>query len=234
MNSPVTAVIFDLDGCLVDSETMNIAAIAQEIHEMGVPDVTFEDIRAKFLGVSMHVISDHVTKLTGKECRQEFIDRVEARLFKEYRNNLHRFNGVDEMLSTLKEKGVLTAVATGSSIRRMNKTLTFSGLSRWLEDVAYSAEQVKYGKPAPDIFLLAARELGVSPEDCIVFEDSPHGVEGAVAAGMKVVGFVGGSHLDGIRDTHTALLKSKGAFVVATDIPGALKAFLSPEPLADV
>ncbi|SCM66659.1 HAD family hydrolase [Donghicola eburneus] len=220
------AVIFDLDGCLVDSETLSINAIAEEIRDMGVSDVTYDYIRDRFLGVSMRVICEHVAEQTGKTCADDFVDRVEERLFARYRSDLRQIDGVTPMLDVLKDRGIPVAIATGGSIRRMGETLRISGLASYFESTSFSADQVEHGKPAPDLFLLAAQELGVDPEACAVMEDSPHGIQGARAAGMRAIGFVGGTHLDPMRDGHRALLLSKGAAQVCETIPDTLSALL--------
>ena len=75
----------------------------------------------------------------------------------------------------------------------------------------FCVDDVEKGKPAPDLFLSAARQIQTEPENCIVIEDSPHGIKGAVAAGMSVVGFVGGSHLKGKTDVHAQVLREAGA-----------------------
>jgi len=229
MTSTPAAIIFDLDGCLVDSEPLSIGAIVEVAHEMGVSHVTFDDIRARFLGVSMRVICAELTRCTGQAAYAEFVDRVETRLFTTYKERLCQIDGVVAMLSTLKQNNIVMAVATGGSIRRMNETLLISGLAPWFENTAFSADQVEHGKPAPDLFLFAAAELGVPADKCVVLEDSPHGVRGAVDAGMRVVGFVGGSHLEGMRKAHTELLISKGADTVAGTLMDALAAFLPDE-----
>mgnify|MGYP006138908225 FL=1 len=228
MTSAPAALIFDLDGCLVDSEPLSIGAIVEVVHEMGFSDVTFEDIRARFLGVSIQVICAELT--LGTE-QAEFVDRVEARLFASYKKHLRQVEGVVEMLTTLKQNNIPVAVATGGSMRRMSETLKISGLDTWFERSAFSADQVDHGKPAPDLFLFAAAKLGVPADRCVVLEDSPHGVQGAVAAGMRVVGFVGGSHLDGIRNAQTDLLTSKGADAVSVTLSDALAAFLPNDML---
>ncbi|NVO24337.1 HAD family hydrolase [Donghicola mangrovi] len=220
------AVIFDLDGCLVDSEILSISAITEEIQDMGAPQVTYDYIRDRFLGVSMRVICEHVAEQTGKTCADDFVDRVEARLFARYRTDLRQIEGAAAMLDTLRDMGIPVAIATGGSIRRMGETLGVSGLAGYFQGAAFSADQVERGKPAPDLFLLAARELGVDPADCVVMEDSPHGIQGALAAGMRAVGFVGGSHLDPMREAHRTLLLSKGAERVCDTIPETLNAML--------
>lgn len=220
------AVIFDMDGCLVDSEPLCINAVVHILHEIGITDVTADEIRKRFLGVSMRIMCVEVAGRHGRTCPEDFVDRVENRLAKDFREKLRPIDGVTDMLGMLRKRDITMAVATGASIRRMNDTLTIGGLADWFEGVAFSADQVERGKPAPDLFLLAARELGVRPDECVVLEDSPHGIEGALAAGMQAIGFVGGSHLEGIRDAHAALLKAKGAMTLASDMVDVIEAIV--------
>jgi beta-phosphoglucomutase-like phosphatase (HAD superfamily) len=91
---------------------------------------------------------------------------------------------------------------------------------------AFSADLVSRGKPAPDIFLLAAEKLGVAPQNCAVLEDSPHGIKGAVEAGMRAVGFVGGSHLAGRRADHAEILRAAGADHVISHLSEAIAALV--------
>ena len=103
---------------------------------------------------------------------------------------------------------------------RWTECSTASAIPAWTKYFAgraFSADQVARGKPAPDLVLHAAHELGVAPEDCAVVEDSPHGILGAVAAGMRAIGFVGGSHMEGIRERQAERLRDAGADVVVTN-----------------
>lgn len=212
------AVIFDLDGCLVDSEPYSLEAISAEMRELGDTDAHWLDLRDNFLGVSLSVIMDHISQRIGKSCPDDFPHRFEARLFALYEKHLQRIEGVDNMLDVLQDTEISWAIGTGGSVNRMNKTLQMVDLAPRFEGRGFSAEQVNHGKPAPDLFLFAAEKIGVAPKDCLVFEDSPHGVKGAIAAGMRAVGFVGGSHLEGIRDQHKDRLLAAGAEVVLTDL----------------
>ena len=221
---PDRAVIFDLDGCLVDSEPLSIGAIIAEMAALGIPGATFEAIRDSFLGVSMRVICDHVAEKLGVDCPPDFTDRVERRLFESYRTGLRLIDGVEGLLDRLEGAGIPFAIATGGSIRRMTYTLDCAGLTGRFPRRAFSADQVARGKPAPDIFLFAAAQLQVAPSACVVVEDSPLGVAGAVAAGARAVGFVGGSHLDGRRGAHGALLAARGASPVLPDMSGMFEA----------
>lgn len=212
------AVIFDLDGCLVDSEPHSLAAIAAEMRALGIEDATPEEIGARFLGVSLSVILDHVAKRSGSACPPDFAEKFERRLFARYEAGLERIPGVPELLDQLVEAGLPMAIGTGGSLLRLATTLRISGLAPYFEGRGFSADQVARGKPAPDLFLLAARELGVPPEECVVIEDSPHGVAAARAAGMRAIGFTGGSHLDGRRKAHADILERAGAEEVLADM----------------
>lgn len=220
------AVIFDLDGCLVDSERFVLAAIVAAMRDFGVEDASSSEFGGRFLGMSFSVISDYVAERLGKPCPDDFIDRVESRLFETYPTELEIIDGVGGMLDACQAAGLKTAIATGSSIRRMHKTLEITGLDTRFTGTAFSADEVSHGKPAPDLFLLAAERIGASPKECVVLEDSPHGVEGAIAANMRAVGFVGGSHLADIREKHAIHLKSVGAETVLTNLCDDLGALI--------
>lgn len=210
MHSPA-AVIFDLDGCLVDSEPLCLEVIASEMRSLGINGMTVHDIRDRFLGVSIQDICRHVSERLGQTCQDDFIDRVETSLLREYQTRLQQMENAERLLDRLSNAGIKTALATGSSLRRMAATLEISGLASYFQGTAYSAEQVTNGKPAPDLFLLAARGIATDPKNCVVIEDSPHGVKGAISAGMRAIGFVGGTHLHDIRSRQTQRLTSAGA-----------------------
>ncbi len=209
--SPIKAVIFDLDGCLVDSEPLSLEAIASEMRALGLKDATAEEIGDKFLGVAMPVIADYVSGRLGAPVSGDFASRVETQLLATYETELRQIPGAAELLGSLKTQGHGMAIATGGSLERMTTTLNLSGLEGWFEGTATSAAEVRQGKPAPDIFLLALERLKMSPSECVVLEDSPHGVKGALAAGIPALGFVGGSHLEGKRESHAKTLRDAGA-----------------------
>lgn len=211
MASDIRAIIFDLDGCLVDSEPLSLEAVAAEMRAAGLTDVTADIVGQRYLGVTMAKISADVSQAVGRDCSKGFADRIEARLFAEYQDRLRQIEGVIDLLDQARTAGLTLGIASGSSPRRLKRTLEIAGLSSYFEDTAFSADLVLHGKPAPDVFLLAARKLGVAPAHCAVLEDSPHGVTGAVAAGMRAVGFVGGSHLEGRRQQHRDILLTAGA-----------------------
>ena len=233
MTPGIRAIVFDLDGCLVDSEPLSLEAVAAEIRAAGLPDVTAEAVGRKYLGVTIAKISSDVSQAVGRDCSLGFADRIEARLFAEYTHRLERIDGVIDLLDRLKAAGIRMSIASGSSSRRLARTLEIAGLSPYFEGTAFSADLVAQGKPAPDVFLLAARAMGVEPASCAVLEDSPHGIAGAVAAGMRAIGFVGGSHLTASRASHRDILMAAGATAVIDHLSGAFAA-LTAAPQAAV
>lgn len=204
------AIIFDLDGCLVESEVLSLAAIAEEAHGLGATDVDMPELAAEVLGLKMSAIADWVGKRAGRPVSDDFPARIDARLMDRYPADLRAVDGAAALLRAIDTAGLPKAVATGSSVSRMRLALEVTGLSPHFEGAMCSADHVRRGKPAPDLFLHAAGLLQVAPEDCLVLEDSPHGVAGARAAGMTVLGFVGGGYLETRRDAHENTLREAG------------------------
>jgi HAD superfamily hydrolase (TIGR01509 family) len=210
------AVIFDLDGCLVDSETLALEALAAEMRALGIADATWTDLREDFLGVTLPVVCSYVAGRLGRPCPSDYAENFYRRLYAAYSLGLPIIDGVVELLDRLRAAGLALGIATGGSVDRMQRSLKSTGLKDYFIGHAFSADQVARGKPAPDLVLYVAHKLGVAPEDCVVVEDSPHGILGAVTAGMRAIGFVGGSHLDGIREWQAERLRGAGAEVVVS------------------
>jgi len=223
--SQLSGVIFDMDGCLVDSEPLCLGAIAEECQSLGLKDVSAQDIGDRFLGVAMSKIESFAADRLGSPVPAGFATRIEDKLIDLYHKDLEQISGAEELLQRLVKQGFVIGLATGASVRRMGATLQISGLADRFADRAVSAETVAAGKPEPDIFLEAAKRMDIEPSECIVVEDSPLGVTGAVRAGMHAVGFVGGSHLKGRKDQHADILQRAGATEVFDDL-GNLRDFV--------
>ncbi len=222
------AVIFDLDGCLVDSEPLALEAIAAEMRALGIAGTAWTDLRDDFLGVALSVVCDYVTERLGRPCPADFPANFYRRLYAFYVVGLPVIAGVTDLLDRLRNAGFAIGIATGGSVDRLQHTFEHTGLGKYFAGSAFSAEQVMCGKPAPDLVLLVARKLGVAPENCVVVEDSPHGILGAVAAGMRAIGFVAGSHLDGMRDRQAERLRHAGAEAVFTNAQDLCAAICGP------
>ncbi|MEU3295196.1 HAD family hydrolase [Streptomyces longwoodensis] len=182
-------VIFDNDGVLVDSEPLSNRHLAAYLTELGHP-TTYEDSIRDYMGSAMHRIHDLVLERTGQRLPANFDDVFHARVFAAFERELKPVAGVTEVLERLRAEGVPYCVASSGSHERIRVGHRVTGLDRWFDEGRiFSSQDVGRGKPAPDLFLHAAREMGVAPQRCIVVEDSPLGVQAAVAAGMDVVGF---------------------------------------------
>ncbi|GCB47056.1 HAD family phosphatase [Streptomyces sp. NL15-2K] len=182
-------VIFDNDGVLVDSEPISNRLLAAYLTELGHP-TSYEDSIRDYMGSAMHRIHDLVHDRTGRRLPEEFDDVFHGRVFAAFERELEPVPGAVGVLEKLAADGVPYCVASSGSHERIRVGHRKTGLDRWFGDErVFSSQDVGRGKPAPDLFLYAAREMGVAPERCVVIEDSPLGVQAAVAAGMDVYGF---------------------------------------------
>ncbi|MER6678402.1 HAD family hydrolase [Streptomyces sp. NPDC000983] len=182
-------VIFDNDGVLVDSEPISNRLLAGYLTELGHP-TTYEESLRDYMGSAMHRVHDLVEARTGTPLPADFDDVFHARVFAAFERELKPVRGAEEVLAKLAADGVPYCLASSGSHERIRVGHRTTGLSRWFEDGRiFSSQDVGRGKPAPDLFLYAAERMGVAPERCAVVEDSPLGVQAAVAAGMDVYGF---------------------------------------------
>ncbi|MEU9737346.1 HAD family hydrolase [Streptomyces sp. NPDC048002] len=182
-------VIFDNDGVLVDSEPISNRLLAAYLTELGHP-TTYEESLRDYMGSAMHRVHDLVEERTGTRLPADFDDVFHARVFAAFERELKPVHGAEEVLAKLTADGVPYCLASSGSHERIRVGHRTTGLSRWFgEELIFSSQDVGRGKPAPDLFLYAAERMGVAPERCAVVEDSPLGVQAAVAAGMDVYGF---------------------------------------------
>lgn len=186
---PFDLVIFDCDGVLVDSEQLSCTAFAKVYanHGMAVP------VSLVMKGVGMKQAD--IIKMIEAETGHHLPDSADVEFWPETRalfaQSLQPTIGIAELLQNLTQK---RCVASSSQLERIIFSLEKTDLIQFFGDAIFSSSMVKRGKPAPDLFLFAAERMGVEPSRCLVIEDSPFGVEGAVAAGMTVFGYTGGCH----------------------------------------
>ena len=204
-----SCIIFDFDGVVVDSEPVSLGTLRDTLAAFGL-QMTLDDVRKKFLGTSLNTIETHLDETRGCGASDGFAKAWQDALFRAFRADLQRMPGVTPLLDLLDEAHMPYCVASSSSFERLGVAQEAVGLAGRLSNL-FSSEQVQNGKPAPDLFLLAAKRMDVDPARCLVIEDSPHGIRAATAAGMTSMGFVGGSHLRGIEAEHAALLFQAGA-----------------------
>lgn len=211
-------IIFDCDGVLVDSEILSCETDARLMRTAG-HQITTEDIIHRFIGRPKHVIWAELAEERGQPWPMDLLQRADEILLERLRTELKPVRGVVDALQKL---DLLRAVASSSGVTKLKLSLEVCGLSDFFGHHIYSAEQVARGKPAPDVFLLAASQLGADPADCLVIEDSAAGVTAARRAGMQALGFTGGRHT---WPAHAARLRDAGAIDVITHmemLPGKL------------
>lgn len=187
MSAPAL-VIFDCDGVLVDSEPIANAVFAEHLARVGL-DWGPRETERRLVGLSLARCVEIVEAELGRALPEDFLERLQAETFEAFRGELQPVPGIEQALDALDE--LPRCVASSGSLDKMRFTLGTTGLLPRFEGRLYSASQVERGKPAPDLFLHAAAQMGVAADACVVVEDSLPGVQAGVAAGMRVVGYVG-------------------------------------------
>lgn len=186
-------VIFDCDGVLVDSEVISARVLIAQLAAVGVA-VDIAHFRTHFLGRSFPKVAAEVRTRYGLTLPDDFEAAYRATLLKAFETELRPMAGVRAVIERLSPR---FCVATSSSPPRARRSLEITGLAPLFGSDVFTASEVEHGKPAPDLFLHAARRMQAAPERCLVIEDSLPGLRAAHAAGMTVWHFVGGSHLRG-------------------------------------
>ena len=186
----MTLLIFDCDGVLVDSEVIAHDTLREMMAALGRPMALDEMIR-EFAGKSLADTIATAGRLLGRPIPADVGHDIGQRLLDRFRRELKPIPGVRDAILALSYR---RCVASSSSPERLHLSLAVTGLAPLFGENVFSAVQVANGKPAPDLYLLAAHTLGEGPENCIAIEDTTLGVMSARAAGMRVIGFTGAAH----------------------------------------
>jgi beta-phosphoglucomutase-like phosphatase (HAD superfamily) len=210
----VSAVIFDCDGVLVDSEILAHEVEIEVLQSIGL-HYDRHDFTQRFMGMSdaafFAALDEDGKARLGRSIVEEIRGPMNDRLQKAVAERLVEVPGAARAVKVVSRA---KAVASSSTLGRLRIKLSKTGLWQSFDPHVYSAEHVTHAKPAPDLFLHAASELGVAPAECLVIEDSVNGVLAGRAAGMRVWGFGGGGHMT---ERITARLVEVGAErIVAT------------------
>jgi HAD superfamily hydrolase (TIGR01509 family) len=212
----VALVIFDCDGVLIDSEPIANRVLSAELARIGLrlhPD----EVMRRFVGRTRAGCLELAAALLGRELPADFAKAWDQALFAAFAEELRPTDGIEDAISSIPTR---ICVASNSSRERMRVSLGAAGLLARFEGRLFSAQDVARPKPAPDLFLHAAASMGAAPGDCAVVEDTPTGVEAAVAAGMAVFGYAGGAH------SSERALTAAGAIVFRrmSELPALLRA----------
>ncbi len=185
-------VIFDCDGVLVDSEPLANRVLHRLLESAGLR-LTLEEVMRAYIGRTRQGCIDLTEEKLGRPVPATFVADWNALLFETFRGELQPVPGIVDLLARL---SVPHCVASNSSADRVRVALGATGLLERFEGRVFTADEVDRPKPAPDLFLHAARSMGFDPTHCTVVEDSATGVRAAVAAGMAVLGYAGAPHAD--------------------------------------
>jgi HAD superfamily hydrolase (TIGR01509 family) len=211
-------IIFDCDGVLVDSETLENEIMAQCLTLAGLP-MTGPQARSRFIGYPMKTVIAVVEAELGRPLPIDWLTNFHAISHARLANEVQAIEGVEAAIDALEAKGFETAVASSGEHAKMKITLGRTGLYERFKGRIFSAQDVPHGKPAPDVYLLTAKTLGYSPDACFAVEDSPNGARAAIAAGMTTFGY--GAQID------PALLMAVGVrdvFLNMADLPSLVQA----------
>lgn len=212
------AVIFDCDGVLVDTELLANRCFAAALNRIGLRWSVEETMR-RLVGRSMKSCVAIIERETGQPLPADFLARLQADTFESFRTApVQPVAGIVDVLDWLAEQGIAYCVASSGEIEKIRLTLGLTGLLPRFEGRLFSASMVPRGKPFPDLFLHAARGIGVDAGACTVIEDAVPGVEAGVAAGMRVFAYAGAAHAD-----RAALTEAGGVvFETMDDLPRLL------------
>ena len=211
------AVIFDMDGVIVDSEPRHERAFQEVLEEIGYGD-THELRFSDYIGRSDHELwTDFVTKHNPPQPIEELLALKRRRVVEILRHEQPLFDGLPELIERVVARYPL-GLASGSERAVVEAVLVLRGLKRFFSAVVCGSE-VAQGKPAPDIFLKAAELLGVEPRECWVIEDSKPGIAAGLAAGMRVIA---------ITNTHPASELAHATYVARTY--SEIEALILPQP----
>lgn len=190
-HNSINLVIFDCDGVLVDSEILSQRVLLSLLNEIGVV-VSEEYFLTHFLGFNFEHVTAKVFADFSVILTSEFRQNYREALIETFASELRQTSHLEWALSQLNVK---SCVATSGSPEKVKHSLYYTKLDKYFDGKVFTSSEVKNGKPAPDLFLHAAKKMDVAPQNCLVIEDSKAGISAAIAANMQVIRYVGASHL---------------------------------------
>ncbi|MBS0663954.1 MAG: beta-phosphoglucomutase family hydrolase [Verrucomicrobia bacterium] len=177
--------IFDLDGTLIDTMPLHYRAWDRAMRDSGLPHALDEDLFYKLGGIPTRRVAELFAEHYGLQLDPDEVFHIKEAYFTEMQKHAQLIEPVVKF-ARQKHPTHPLAIASGGPRKIVERSLEVTGLAPLFRAVV-TADDVKHGKPSPDMFLLAARLLGVDPRQCLVFEDAEPGIKGALAAGMQVV-----------------------------------------------
>lgn len=210
------ALIFDCDGVLIDSEYLASRVESELIRELGL-NLDVEQVHDLFLGKTVDGVLDAIAARTGTRPSSAWAYNWAFATAHAFLRELKAVDGVGVAVEILRQRGHRMAVASQSPLARVQLSLHVAGLAGQFGEHIYVTSMVARPKPAPDVYLLAAKRLGVEPADCIVIEDSPAGAAAARGAGMRAIGFAPGKTFEAMHASGAAVIRSMHELIAAID-----------------
>jgi HAD superfamily hydrolase (TIGR01509 family) len=211
----IALVIFDCDGVLIDSEPIANRVLRDLLESAGLR-LSLEEVMSTFVGNTRDGCIVLAGRMLGRPLPPDFGKRWDKALFAALRAEVKPIAGVPELLAGMT---VPFCVASNGNPDRMALALDYAGLMPWVRGRLFTASEVALPKPAPDLYLHAAKRMRAAPSDCAVIEDTPTGVRAGVAAGMTVFGYAASAHIP------AQTLRDEGAttFTSMSELPALLE-----------
>ena len=194
-------IIFDCDGVLVDSEEISIGTLVSmaKLHGAIIDENYAHQL---FLGKSLEFCFDYIADLANKKLPDTFEEEFRIRTFEAFQKDLKAVKGIHELLAKV---NVPIAVASNGPADKIRLNLTTTKLIDKFEGAIFSAYDINSWKPNPELYLHAAKTMGFEVKDCVVIEDSPAGVQAALAGGFDVFGFTNHTNFDALKEMNIPL-----------------------------
>ncbi len=208
---PVQCVIFDCDGVLVDSEILASQVSLRELEAFGIR-MSPQTYARKYAGKKEEDTLALISEEYQITLPDSFLPKLRLEIDRALDHELQPIPGAKETINAIR---LPVAVVSNSDLERVMISLRVAGLSELFGKNLFAAEMVAKPKPAPDVYLYAASQLGVDPAACLVVEDSQSGVTAAHSAGMQVIGFLAASH---IPEGHAEVVKKAGAIAIVNNM----------------
>ncbi|HMQ69649.1 MAG TPA: HAD family phosphatase [Ignavibacteria bacterium] len=197
----IKCIIFDCDGVLVDSEEIGTGVLLSMAKEFGLR-MTLEEAMMNFSGRSLKDCLNEIENRTGQKLPEDFTDVFRKKTFEKYESELQPVKGVKEFIESLT---ISFCVASSGPMDKIRSNLSITGLAEKFGDNVFSSYLINSWKPDPEIFLHAAKEMGFSPKECIVIEDSKAGVISAKRGGFTVYALA--------NENNSQILQTEGAII---------------------
>ena len=215
-DTSLPALIFDCDGVLIDSEYLASRVESEQLHALGV-ELDVEQAHALFLGKTVDGVLDAIAARTGVRPGTSWVYNWAFATAHAFMRELKAVDGVGVAIESLRRRGHRMAVASQSPLARVQLSLHVAGLAGQFGEHIYVSSMVARPKPAPDVYLLAARRLGAEAADCIVIEDSPAGAAAARSAGMRAIGYAPGPTFDAMQASGATVIRSMDELIARID-----------------